>query len=295
MDDAAVVALSPEVAVCLTADFITPVVDNARDFGAIAAANALSDVFAMGGVPLAALNLVCWPSAVPLDVLSEVLSGGAAAAAEAGCMIVGGHTIDDREPKYGLAVIGTVRPERIVRNVGAKPGDLLYLTKPLGTGVVATAIKAEFAEPAEAAAATASMKRLNRAAAEAALAAGVRAMTDVTGFGLVGHLLEMLGQNLGAEVRLEAIPRLPGVERLIGLGMVPAGAFRNRQAHRERISFPAAAPSDEMLLFDPQTSGGLLLAIPPEQEALWLAETQRRGFESWKIGQFRSSPGIDIR
>ncbi len=283
-DDAAALSISEELAVLFTADFITPLVDDPFQWGQIAAANAISDIYAMGGKPLAALNLVCWSNCLPPEWLGQLLEGGAKAATAADCLVVGGHTIEDKEPKYGMAVIGTVHPQRILRNQGAQPGDRLYLTKPLGTGVITTAIKAGFAAAEEIAAAVQSMTTLNRQACEAALAAPSRAMTDVTGFGLAGHLSEMLGGNakLGATISAGRLPVLPGVFQQINLGMIPAGAYRNRDAYQARVQFTAknAGPID-MLLFDPQTSGGLLAAIPPDS-------AQR--FESLALERRRAGP-----
>jgi selenide,water dikinase len=287
--------VSDDLAILFTADFITPLVDDARSWGRIAAANALSDIYAMGGRPLAALNLVCWPRELPAELLGEVLGGGAAAAAEAGCLIVGGHTVEDREPKYGMAVIGMIRPEAIVRNRGSADGDLLYLTKPLGTGILSTAIKAKMADADQIVAAVASMAALNRTAAEAAVATGVHAMTDVTGFGLAGHLSEMLGDDrqLGAEISLAALPRLPGVLDQMAMGMVPGGAYRNREAYSDRVFFDAAANQDEgMLLFDPQTSGGLLIAIAPESSAIFEQRAESAGARFWQIGRISTSGRI---
>jgi selenide,water dikinase len=297
LDDAAVIALSPDLALCFTADFITPLVDDPHDWGAIAATNAISDVYAMGGRPLAALNLLAWPAGLPEEVLGQVLSGGAAAARDAGCMIVGGHSVVDKEPKYGLAVIGTVRPDAVVRNQGAQAGDVLFLTKSLGTGVISTAIKAELANPESIAAATRSMKTLNAAAAEAALAAGVRAMTDVTGFSLLGHLTEMLGPTgtLGARLSAAALPLLPHAAELVSLGMAPAGAYRNRTAYCGRVSLAPGLPDGlDMLLYDPQTSGGLLLAIAPEMVERFTAEAACRGVPAHRLGQFDSSGRIAV-
>ncbi len=293
LDDAAVLALRDDLAVCFTADFITPVVDPPVDWGRIAAANALSDVYAMGALPLAALNLVAWPDCLPIETLSEVLAGAADACAQAGCLVVGGHTIQDDQPKYGMAVIGTVHPDKILRNRGAQPGDRLYLSKPLGTGILATAIKAELASDAEIAAAVASMSMLNRAAGEAAVAAGARALTDVTGFGLAGHLSEMLGPegSLGAELSLEALPLLPGAVEHLQMGLVPAGAYRNRETYSPRVQFDAAVPEDRrILLFDPQTSGGLLAAIPPEA-----AQQFEQQAAAHPIGRFTDTGRIEAR
>jgi selenide,water dikinase len=293
-DDAAALRVSADLAICLTADFITPVVDDPHSWGRIAAANALSDIYAMGAAPLAALNLVCWPSGLPMEILQEVLDGGAQAAAEAQCLIAGGHTIEDKEPKYGMAVIGTVHPDRILRNQGALPGDLIYLSKPLGTGIVSTAIKAGLAGRAEIEAAVQSMTTLNRSAAEAA-ATAARALTDVTGFGLAGHLVEMLGPapGLGAELSAGALPLLPGTRAYLEMGLIPAGTYRNRDAFGPRVNMPAALrETTEMLLFDAQTSGGLLAAIPPAAAARFEEESRVRGVPVHCIGQFDPSGQI---
>ena len=263
-DDAAVVRLSAERALVLTTDFFTPIVDDAYAFGQIAAANALSDVYAMGGRPLWCLNLVGWPrDKLPLDLLGEVLKGGAETAARAGAAIVGGHSIDDPEPKYGLVVVGEVHPDRITTNAGARAGDRLVLTKPIGTGIVATALK-KGAAPADAvAAAVASMTALNDGAAEAAREAGVRAATDVSGFGLLGHLNEMLvASGVAAEIWAGAVPRLVGVRRLAEAGHIAGGTRRNLQAARQTTEFdPALDEVERLILADAQTSGGLLLAV----------------------------------
>jgi selenide,water dikinase len=297
LDDAAVLKVSDDLAICFTADFITPLVDEPRLWGRIAAANSISDVYAMGGKPLAALNLVCWPNCLPLDVLGEVLAGGASAAAEATCLVVGGHTVDDKQPKYGLAVIGAVHPERILRNQGARPGDQLYLTKPLGTGVIATAFKADFATAEQYEAAAHCMAALNRAASEAAIAAGARALTDVTGFGLAGHLSEMLGSGgtLGARLTLAELPILPGVFAQMETGMIPGGAYRNRDAYQKRVEFAAEAPRAlEMILYDPQTSGGLLAGISPENAGRFEQAAAALGCPAHRIGEFDDSGRIRV-
>jgi len=251
----------------------------------------------MGARPLAALNLVCWPKGVSSDLLAEVLSGGAEAAAQAECLVVGGHTVEDVEPKYGMAVIGTVAADRILRNRGARPGDLVYLSKPLGTGIIATAIKAQFAANDEISAAVESMSAMNRAAAEAAVAASARAMTDVTGFGLAGHLTEMLGPDgkLGAELSFGSLPVLPGVLRQMRMGMIPAGAYRNRDAYASRLSISAAIDDgSEMLLFDPQTSGGLLAAVEADSADRFEDEASRRKTSVVRIGTFDRSGRISV-
>jgi selenide,water dikinase len=296
LDDAAALRVSDDLAILFTADFITPVVDDARSWGRIAAANALSDIYAMGGHPLAALNLVCWPSQLSTNLLTDVLAGGADAATDAQCIVAGGHTVQDDEPKYGLAVIGTVRPEAIVRNRGAQAGDLLYLTKPLGTGVIATAIKADLATEGQMEAAVQSMGTLSRAACDAALAAGAHAMTDVTGFGLAGHLLEMLGTDtsLGARISLAALPVLPGVREHMAMGLVPRGAYRNRDAYLDRMSIDDGQTAD-LLLYDPQTSGGLLIAIPrgaaPEFESAAAGSSQH----VFSIGEVTDSGRLELQ
>ncbi len=297
LDDAGVVAVSTDLAICFTADFITPIVDDPNRWGRIAAANSLSDVYAMGGRPLAALNLVGWPGDLPAEVLAEVLAGGAATAARAGCLIVGGHSVKDKEPKYGMAVIGTVHPDRILRNQGAMPGDRIYLTKPLGTGIIATAVKGLLAGEAEVEAAVEAMETLNSDASEAAIAASAGALTDVTGFGLMGHLIEMLGvrEDLGAEVSLAALPILPGVVAQMQQGMIPGGAYRNREAFRPRVHFSPDAPAElEILLYDTQTSGGLLAAIPPQSAECFETEASQRGVLAACIGRFTDTGRVDI-
>ena len=265
LDDAAVYRLTDEIALVQTVDFFTPIVDDPYDFGRIAAANAFSDIYAMGGKPLTALNIVCFPSSVlPLEYLGRILEGGAETARLAGATIVGGHTIDDPEPKYGLAVTGVLRPGEELTNAAALPGDFLLLTKPLGTGVVATAIKQGIASDAAIAAATASMAALNRDAAEVARAYGVRALTDVTGFGLLGHLGEMCrASGVRAEIWFDRVPLLPDASLLAQRGIVPGGTKRNLEHALPWTSFEAGVePWQRLLCADAQTSGGLLLAVP---------------------------------
>ena len=292
------VRVSDDVAVVFTADFITPVVDDPREWGRIAAANSISDVFAMGAAPLAALNLMAWPNCLGPSMMADVMAGGADAAREAGCLVVGGHTIQDNEPKYGMAVIGTVRPDRIIKNVGAKPGDFLYLTKPIGTGIVATAIKGGQASEGQIEPAVISMKTLNRRASEIAADLPARAMTDVTGFGLAGHLTEMLGpaeNGLGATSHLPALPILPGAIDLIQAGMVPGGAYRNRDAYRGRVEFPGPPDApEEILLYDPQTSGGLLIAVAEDRAAALESRAAAADCRMTRIGSFDRSGKIRI-
>jgi selenide,water dikinase len=265
LDDAAVYRLSDDIALVQTVDFFTPVVDDPYDFGRIAAANAFSDIYAMGGRPLTALNIVCFPSGVlPLETLAKILQGGAATARLAEATIVGGHTIDDPEPKYGLAVTGVLKPGQELTNAAARPGDALILTKPLGTGVVSTAIKGGNASAAAVAAATASMAALNRDGAEVALTHGASALTDITGFGLLGHLSELCrASQVAAEIWYERLPLLAEAEVLAESGTIPGGTKRNLEYVQPWTTFdPALKPWQCLLCADAQTSGGLILAVP---------------------------------
>ncbi len=271
-DDAAVYRLRADLALVVTTDFFTPIVDDAYTFGAIAAANALSDVYAMGGIPLLAINLVAFPvKELPLAILADILRGGMEKAREAGIDIVGGHSIDDHEPKYGLAVTGTVHPDRVIRNRGGQVGDQLILTKAIGTGVITTAIKHGVAPASAERAAVASMLELNRAAGEALTTVQVHAATDITGFGLLGHL-QSLAQASGVAARViaDAVPLLPDAEALADAGEVPGGTRSNERFLRSFVRWPAALPAARRtLLCDAQTSGGLLIAVaPPVLDAL---------------------------
>jgi selenide,water dikinase len=279
--------LSDDLALVQTVDVFTPVVDDPYHYGAISAANALSDVYAMGGRPILALNVVGFPRGkLPMSVLVEILRGGADKAREAGVVIAGGHSIDDPEPKYGMAVTGLVHPDRIVRNVGARPGDQLVLTKPLGIGAITTGIKQEQTSPDAAAQAIAVMEQLNRAAAEAMLEVGVHAATDITGYGLLGHLYEMTaGSGVRARLSCQAVPILEEARRLIRRGAVAGGTARNLAYLAGRVRFRGVDEGDQLLLCDAQTSGGLLLAVPPER---WQALTDaltRRSVLAARIGQ----------
>jgi selenide, water dikinase len=267
-DDAAVYRVSDDLAIVTTVDFFTPIVDDPYDFGRVAAANALSDVYAMGGRPLTALNLVAWSlEELGGEVLREVLRGGAAVVAEAGAAVVGGHSIDDPEPKYGLAVTGTVRPDRLLRNSTARPGDELLLTKPVGGGVASTAAKQGRASDGLMAATVAVMTELNRDASRAALDAGAHAMTDVTGFGLLGHLRELAeASGVAAEVDAGAVPAIPGVLDLLRGPDPPlaGGTRRNRDWVEPAVEWANGVPEERRwLLCDAMTSGGLLIAAPP--------------------------------
>jgi selenide, water dikinase len=273
-DDAAVVRPESGRALVLTTDFFTPIVDDPYTFGCIAAANALSDVYAMGGRPRWCLNLVGWPrDRLPLEALGEVLRGGAEVVAEAGALIVGGHSIDDPEPKYGLMVVGDVDPERMTTNAAARAGDRLVLTKPIGTGIVTTALKKAAAPEDAVRAAVSMMVTLNAGAAAAAAEAGVRAATDVTGFGLLGHLGSLLAASgVGAELWAGSVPRLPGLRQLAQAGHVPGGTMRNLESADTFTEWDGGLDAVErLLLADAQTSGGLLLAVHPEALPLLLA------------------------
>lgn len=274
-DDAGVYRLSEDTALVQTVDYFTPVVDDPRTFGRIAAANALSDVWAMGGRPVCAMNVVCFPSKeMEIEVLQEILAGGLDALREAKCALVGGHSVEAPELKYGLSVTGVVHPERVITSAGARPGDRLVLTKPLGTGVIATAIKrglgiALHDEAGSAAAATASMAALNRRAAELMIEAGAVACTDVTGFGLIGHASEMLasdeaGLTIGLTIESGSLPLLPGAATLAEAGFLPGGLQRNRTFYSCRVETgQGVPPAIAELIYDPQTSGGLLIALAP--------------------------------
>lgn len=277
-DDAAVYRLSDELALVQTVDVFTPIVDDPYAFGLVAAANALSDVYAKGGRPLLALNVVGFPRKLPLDILADILRGGADKAAEAGVLIVGGHSIDDPEPKYGLAVTGLVHPGRFVTNGGARPGDLLYLTKPLGTGVITTGIKQEKTPPALADEVVRVMATLNRAASEAMMEVGVHAATDVTGYGLLGHLHEMAtASGVGARVSAAAVPLIEGARVLAAAGAIAGGTARNLEWLADKVRWAGVDEVTRLLLADAQTSGGLLLAVPPERAGALEAALRARG------------------
>ena len=280
-DDAAVYKLNDQTALIMTVDFFPPITDDPFEFGAIAAANSFSDVYAMGGKPLVALNIVGFPSALDKSILSEVLRGGYAKAAEAECLIAGGHTVDDPEPKYGMSVVGIVEPGKQVSNAGARPGDVLVLTKPLGTGIITTAGKQGTVDKAVMQEAVKQMSTLNRAAAEAMMKVGVNSATDVTGFGLMGHLKSMVrGSKVTAEVQLSSVPVLPGVWDLLDQGVAPGGTHRNLQSVADTVKWsPDLSEREQLLLCDAQTSGGLLISVASEKKDSLLAELKAGGVE----------------
>jgi selenide,water dikinase len=287
-DDAAVMRLDDDKALVLTTDFFTPIVDDPADWGRIAAANALSDVYAMGGRPLFAVNLAAWPGeGLDIAILGQVLTGGAEIAGRAGCFVAGGHTIDDPVPKYGMAVVGLADPERLMTIDRAAPGDLLILTKALGTGVIATALKRAAAPDDVVSAAVASMTDLNDRASEAALNAGVRAATDVTGFSLLGHLHRMLvASHAAARIAAGSVPLLPGALDLAAAGFISGGTRANTERMQAHTTIDSDVPADlAVLLHDAQTSGGLLLAAPSGAATALLAELRDRGLPAALIGQ----------
>ncbi len=296
-DDAAIYRLSDELALVQTVDVFTPIVDDPYQFGVIAAANALSDVYAKGGRPLLALNIAGFPRKLPLDILAEILRGGADKAAEAGVMIVGGHSIDDPEPKYGLAVTGLVHPARFVANAGARARDVIYLTKPLGIGVITTGIKQEKTPPGVAAEAVRVMGILNRAASEAMTQIGVHAATDVTGYGLLGHLHEMAAASgVGARVSAAAVPVIEGARHLAGEGAVAGGTARNLEWLKDKVRWaPGIDEVTQILLADAQTSGGLLIAVAPERAQTLEGALRARGVETIaRIGEFVHRDDVPI-
>ncbi len=298
-DDAAVYRVAPGMALVSTVDFFPPVVDDPFQFGAIAAANALSDVYAMGARPLFALNLVGFPKDQPLEVLSRILAGGQSKADEAGIPILGGHSVQDPEPKYGLAVTGQVHPKKVLTNAGAKPGDVLMLTKPLGSGIATTAIKRGLASPELTERVVELMSALNKRAGEV-FASGkfkVNALTDVTGYGLLGHLLEMMtGAKAKAFLDLERIPIIAEVPALASQGVVPGGTKSNLAHVGKKVRFPKGLPEDiQWVLADAQTNGGLLASVPARDAAKAYRALERAGVDVALIGEVgEGRPGIEV-
>lgn len=296
-DDAAVYRLDDRTALLLTVDFFTPIVDDPYDFGRITAANSLSDIYAMGGRPLTAMNLVAFPCSLGPDVVAEVLRGGGDVCREAGVIVVGGHTIDDKEPKFGLSVLGVVDPERVVRNVGARVGDVFVLTKPIGTGVIGTALKRELLDETSARDAIRSMATLNREACDAMQEVGVHAATDVTGFGIAGHLHEMLeGSGCAGELEFDALPLFDGVLEMAAQGVVPGRTSEIIEHVSGFAVWPGRpapvgpdAPTADLARWrvacDPQTSGGLLMAVAPEDVDALVVALSARGVAHALIGR----------
>lgn len=293
--------MTDDLALVQTVDFFPPVVDDPYLYGAIAAANSLSDVFAMGGEPLFALNIAAWPDTLPLDLLSAIFRGGADKAQEAGIVIAGGHTVTDDEPKYGLVVTGKIDPRKVLTKADARAGDRLFVTKRFGTGLVTTAIKQQAATEEDVAAAVESMMQLNQAAARLAAKVGVHACTDITGFGLLGHATEVaIKSGVGIELDHAAVPWLPGVARYAAEGRFPGGAHRNRDFYETLpeagVTFADAVGADiQRLLFNPETSGGLLLTAPAERGDALLEAFVAAGHGVWEIGTVREGRGIVVR
>jgi selenide,water dikinase len=295
-DDAAIYKINDEVAVVQTLDFFTPVVDDPYDYGAIAAANAMSDVYAMGGQVVLALNICGFPPDLPPQVITEILRGGAEKVAEAGGVLAGGHTIEDKEPKYGLSVMGLVHPDRVLTKAGARPGDALVLTKPLGVGIVTTALKGEVADLAHVAAAVESMKKLNRDAARFIQEVGVHGCTDITGFALLGHGYEMADKS-GVRLRfyVERLPFVDGALQYAEESLFPGGACRNQQCYEQWVDFaPDISEEIRTLLFTPETSGGLLVAVPPQELDPLIARFAEAGHLCWVIGEVVEGEGIEV-
>jgi selenide, water dikinase len=296
-DDAGVYRLSDDLALVQTVDFFTPIVDDPFDFGRIAAANALSDVYAMGAIPLTALNIAAFPiEEYGHEIFARILEGGAAIVREAGVALLGGHTVKDDEPKYGLAVTGTVHPKKIVTNAKARPGDVLVLTKPLGTGILGSALKKGSIDEAQMKTAIASMTMLNAEASRAMLAAGAHAATDVTGFGLLGHAHEMArASKVRLRIRASSVPVFDLVRDMIAIGIAPGGTRANADEHAAFTTFADAVdPETRLILSDAQTSGGLLIALAPRSVEGFLSALQSAGQNAATIGEVEPGQGIAI-
>ena len=295
-DDAAVWRLDEERALVVTTDFFTPVVDEAYDYGAIAAANSLSDIYAMGGQPFLALNIAALPEDLPEEISREIIRGGAEKAREAGVVIAGGHTVKDDEPKYGLVVIGFVDPRKLLNKKGLQPGDALVLTKPLGFGVTTTALKQQKAQEQDVAEVVDWMKRLNKTASQLATEFQLGAGTDVTGYSLLGHGLEMANASgVSLQLELAKIPFVTGARNYAKLGTFPGGAFDNKSHFAQQVEFvESIGEPEQMLLFDPQTSGGLLLGVPDKLLDSFVAMAKDVGQPAWVIGSAQEGTGIQV-
>jgi len=265
-EDAGVYKLTDDIAIVQTCDFFTPILDDPYEFGQVAAANSLSDVYAMGGKPLIAMNIVCYPCSLGMEALREILRGGAEKVWESGALLVGGHSVDDREPKYGLSVTGIVHPDRVVLNRGALPGDVIVLTKPLGTGIVSTALMADLADSQAQPRLYEVMSALNDKASQAMLEVGAHACTDITGFGFLGHLMEMAeASGVSLEVHAGQIPVIEGALEYAQMGLIPGGLRRNQDFLAGKVEATDVDQSVLEVMFDPQTSGGLLIAVAPDR------------------------------
>ena len=295
-DDAAVWRLDEARALVVTTDFFTPIVDDAYDYGAIAAANSLSDVYAMGGKPFLALNIAALPEDLPVELSAEILRGGAETARRAGVVIAGGHTVKDKEPKYGLVVIGLLDPARMLSKSGLRAGDMLVLTKPLGFGITTTALKNDKADETDVQEVVAWMKRLNDTASQLALEFGLRGGTDITGYSLLGHGLEMaVASNVGLEIEFGRVPFVGGARKYAEMGSFPGGGFDNRGHFGPRVAFDEALDEEaRMMLFDPQTSGGLLLGVPQPVLPDFEKRADAIGQPHWVIGEVKPGQGIRV-
>lgn len=297
-DDAAVYKMNEQQAIVQTVDFFPPVVDDPYIYGAIAAANSMSDVYAMGGEVLLGINIVAFPDNLPYSILSRILQGGADKMAEVGAVIAGGHTVTDKEPKYGICVTGVIDPKKVLVKAAAQPGDVLYLTKPIGTGVITTAHKRDVVKADDLATACASMMKLNRRAAQLAQQVGVNACTDITGFGLIGHTYEVAEHsNVDIVIYAEAVPLLPGAQSYTEAGCLPGGAGRNRfylmDDGEPKTKFLNKVPDYlEDLLFDPETSGGLILTLPTDRAEQLEAAFREAGEPLWRIGEVQAGSGL---
>ncbi len=296
-DDAGVYKINEETAIIQTLDFFTPMVDDPYAFGQIAAANALSDIYAMGGTPITAMNIAAFPTCMDMTIFGRILQGGADKVKESGAILIGGHTVEDDEPKYGLSVTGIAHPDKITPNGGGQAGDLLFLTKRLGTGLVSTGIKAGLVDMTDAADMIAEMAALNKGAAEAMQAIGVRGATDVTGFGLLGHLKEIIeASGLGAVVWHDQIRVWPKALEMANMGLIPGGAYRNQDFISHLVTVMETVPRDVLdCLYDPQTSGGLLMAVPSSLGATMEVELENRGIEYAIVGKLVEGGGILVK
>jgi selenide,water dikinase len=295
-DDAAIYRITDQVAVIQTLDFFPPVVDDPYDYGAIAAVNAMSDIYAMGGQVTLALNIAAFPANWPPEIAAEILRGGADKVAEAGGVIAGGHTVTDDEPKYGLSVMGVIHPDRIRTKADAQPGDLLVLTKPLGVGIITTALKGEVAQPAHVGPAVESMKKLNRQAAELIQQVGVHACTDITGFALLGHSYEV-AEKSGVQLcfHLEALPFLDGAIEYAEQWLFPGGTCRNEYAYKRGVTFaPGISGEMQQLLYTPETSGGLLVSVVPDKVDGLTALFAQVGHPCWLVGEVVEGEGVRV-
>jgi selenide, water dikinase len=295
-DDAAVWRLDEDRAIVVTTDFFTPIVDDAYDYGSIAAANSLSDVYAMGGQPFLALNVAALPDDLPNEISGAIIRGGAEKAREAGVVIAGGHTVKDQEPKYGLVVIGFVDPRKMLSKSGLKIGDTLVLTKPLGFGVTTTALKQQKAEEADVAEVVDWMKRLNKPASQLAVEFDLKGGTDITGYSLLGHAMEMANAS-GVALKFEfrKIPFVAGARKYAEQGSFPGGAFDNKKHFELQVKFSDSIDEpNQMLVFDPQTSGGLLLSVPQNRLDSFIAKAQEIGQAAWRVGTVEKGTGIEV-